>query len=195
MARPGRTMRPGTPSRSPVSRRRRHPGGLGPRASLPDDGHGLLYRLSLPGFTPRGTLAGAAFDLGVTIAGPSSGTAFRFRGGRLLGRGDDAGGNGGPMVEQARRDGHCWRYRKETDRQARIPRRLVQTARGRPSDPNFVIHSGVKFVPNRVEQVRQIVLRSVQLLLPPHAEVLVDIGRNRNSPAILQQGYGLAHAR
>jgi hypothetical protein len=40
-------------------------------------------RLSLPGFTPRGTLADAAFDLGVAIAGPSNGTDFRFRGGRL----------------------------------------------------------------------------------------------------------------
>jgi hypothetical protein len=40
-------------------------------------------RLSLPGFTPRVTLADAAFDLGVTIAGQVSGTAFRFRGGRL----------------------------------------------------------------------------------------------------------------
>jgi hypothetical protein len=33
----------------------------------------------LPGFTPRGTLADAAFDLRITIAGPVSSTAFRFR--------------------------------------------------------------------------------------------------------------------
>lgn len=61
----------------------------------------------------------------------------------------------------------------ERGRAARTPTRLVQTARGRPSDPNFVIHVGVKPVPNRVGQVRQIVLRFVQLLPLLHAEVLV----------------------
>jgi hypothetical protein len=40
-------------------------------------------RLLLLGFTSRWTIAGAAFALGATIAGPSNGTAFRFRGGRL----------------------------------------------------------------------------------------------------------------
>ncbi len=54
-------------------------------------------RLSLPGFMPRGTLADAAFDIGVTIAASVSGRLPLPRRALVaVGRGDDAARHGGP---------------------------------------------------------------------------------------------------